>query len=131
MRTLALPWPPTVNTYWRHVVMGRSARVLLSREGRAYRDQVADAVLKQGPRPTLAGPLQVVLLAYPPDRRTRDLDNITKGILDGLTHALVYLDDSQIDDLRIVRRAVEKPGRVVVHISRLAVPVEDRIGGVA
>ena len=61
-----------------------------------------------------------------PDRRKRDLDNLHKGILDGLTHAGVWKDDSQIDDLRIYRcRAatgelvIEKPGRVVVTIEAI------------
>ena len=30
----------------------------------------------------------------------------------------VWKDDSQIDDLRIVRRGVESPGRVLVTVSR-------------
>jgi len=41
---LTLPWPPSVNRYWRSVPMGRGrgVRVLISREGRAFRrDAVA------------------------------------------------------------------------------------------
>ena len=36
---LTLPWPPSVNRYWRSVPMGRGrgVRVLISREGRAFR----------------------------------------------------------------------------------------------
>lgn len=119
MLTLTLPWPPSVNAYWRHVVMGRSARVLLSREGRDYRQRVADAVLEQRRGPAFIGRLQCVVYAYPPDRRKRDLDNLGKGLLDALAHAAVYLDDSQIDDLRIIRGAPEPKGRVVVHLTPL------------
>jgi Holliday junction resolvase RusA-like endonuclease len=46
---------------------------------------------------------RVVVEVYVPDRRKRDLDNLHKGILDSLTHAGVWGDDSQIDDLRIYR----------------------------
>lgn len=54
-----------------------------------------------------------------PDRRIRDLDNIKKALLDSLTHAGVYKDDFQIDDLRVVRREVVKGGYVIVHVAEL------------
>ncbi|NBW23084.1 MAG: RusA family crossover junction endodeoxyribonuclease, partial [Caulobacteraceae bacterium] len=44
--------------------------------------------------------------AFPPDKRKRDLDNVLKSLLDALTHANVWDDDSQIDDLRIYRNIV-------------------------
>ena len=47
--------------------------------------------------------LSVLINAYPPDRRKRDLDNILKSLLDALQHARVYPDDSQIDRLTIIR----------------------------
>ena len=37
---LELPFPPSVNRYWRHVGMGGGVRVLLSREGRRYKAAV-------------------------------------------------------------------------------------------
>lgn len=63
--------------------------------------------------------LAVEVEAYPPDRRRRDLDNIGKALLDSLEAASVFEDDGQIDDLRIVRCDVAKPGRVVVRIRRV------------
>lgn len=53
-----------------------------------------------------------------PDRRRRDLDNMPKALFDGLTHAGVWTDDSQIDDLRIVR-SWAAGGCVVVRIEAL------------
>lgn len=38
-----------------------------------------------------------------PDRRRRDLDNILKALFDALTHAGLWLDDSQIDFISISR----------------------------
>lgn len=115
--TLTLPYPPSINTYWRHV----GQRVLISANGRRYRRAVGDAVLLgigagQIAEDPLPGRLAVLVEAAPPDRRARDLDNILKALLDALTHAGVWLDDSQIDDLRIVRRGPERGGRVVVHV---------------
>ena len=114
MLEIDLPWPPSVNHYWRSVP-GKG--VLISEEGRFYRAEVADQVLIQRAGKRLAGRLRVNIQAYPPDRRRRDLDNMLKAILDSLTHAGVWLDDQQIDDLRIVRR--DLGGRVVVGVSEV------------
>ncbi|NBW20709.1 MAG: RusA family crossover junction endodeoxyribonuclease [Caulobacteraceae bacterium] len=61
-----------------------------------------------------AGSVRVVIEAFPPDRRKRDLDNILKSLLDALTHAGVWEDDSQIEDLRIYRSTIA--GMVKVRI---------------
>lgn len=109
--SLTLPWPPTVNTYWRHV----GARVLISREGRAYRQRVDRCVLVAG-RPRFgARRLAVQIDVFPPDRRRRDLDNLGKALLDALQAAGVYDDDGQID-LLLYRRRARGAGSVVVRI---------------
>lgn len=118
LQTINLPWPPTVNTYWRKW----KNRMVMSKKGRAYRINVKARVLTGKRFPVLKGRLQVRIDVFPPDRRKRDLDNLPKGILDGLQHAGVYEDDSQIDDLRIVRNPIEKGGRVHVEITELEEP---------
>ncbi len=106
---LCLPWPPSVNRYWRSV----GGKVLISREGREYRKAVVRKVSQLKP---LTGPLKVTLLARPPDRRRRDMDNLMKATLDSLAHANVYEDDSQIDDLRIKRGHVSPHGGEIVAV---------------
>ena len=54
-----------------------------------------------------------------PDKRRRDLDNITKALLDALSHANMFEDDEQIDDLHLIRMGVEKPGRVEVTVEEI------------
>ncbi len=110
--TLTLPWPPTVNHYWRNV----SGRTLISRKGREYREAVGWAVraAKASPWPESAR-LCVAIEAQAPDKRRRDLDNLPKSVLDALTDAGVWADDSQIDDLRIWRGPVGA-GQIVVTI---------------
>ena len=65
--------------------------------------------------------LAVTIRVYPPDRRRRDLDNLTKSILDLLTKAKVWIDDSQIDDLRIIRQNIVPNGRIEIEICQLPV----------
>jgi crossover junction endodeoxyribonuclease RusA len=98
-----LPYPPSVNHYWRHV----GAKVLVSREGRDYRRAVAVALFGCG---AMTGPLAVDVLARPPDRRRRDLDNLCKSLLDAMQHAGAYGDDSQVVDLRLRWREPKRPG---------------------
>jgi crossover junction endodeoxyribonuclease RusA len=97
MIELTLPWPPSVNRYWRTF----QGRMIISAEGRAYRKAVADQVLIQRGAKNLAGKLVVEIEAWRPDNRRRDLDNLLKAALDGCTHAGVWEDDSNIVDLRI------------------------------
>ncbi len=97
MIELTLPWPPSVNRYWRTF----QGRMLISAEGRTYRKDVADQVLIQRGAKHYAGKMRVEIEAWRPDNRRRDLDNLLKAVLDSCTHAGVWEDDSNIVDLRI------------------------------
>lgn len=128
---LELPFPPSVNRYWRHVGMGGGVRVLLSREGRRYKAAVwATVRARGGTGEPLTGRLAVDVRLYPPDRLRRDIDNFGgKALLDALTDAGVWQDDSQLDELRIRRCAVCPGGRCLVDIRRLDGATATRDGG--
>ena len=49
--------------------------------------------------------------------KVRDLDNLLKGVLDGLVAAGVMLDDNQIHDLRVVNSGeIVTGGKIVVSV---------------
>lgn len=117
MIKLVLPFPPSLNTYWRNV----QGRTIVSRAGRDYRRQVQiDVAARRLRDPSLpkglSQPLAVTLRVHAPDRRARDLDNLPKGLLDALTHAGLWEDDSLIDELHIYRCGPIKGGCVVVQV---------------
>lgn len=117
--TLELPWPPSVNHYWRSVLIGEHVRNLISAKGRAYKRNVGQAVLSQTigrQRKPIWGRVHVALTLYPPDRRQRDIDNSIKAVLDALTSAKVWSDDSQVDELHVTRSKVVQGGKAVVRI---------------
>lgn len=107
---LELPFPPTVNTYWRRV--GNSTKI--SEKGRKYARDIS--WLTRGKKIQEGKRVSIFVEAFMPDKRSRDLDNLFKALLDSLVKAGVLVDDSIIDELRIVRREVVKNGLVKVHI---------------
>ena len=115
--SLALPWAPSVNGYWRAF----RGRQILSKKGRVFRDDVLAAQAFFAPDlRDLSGRLEVTLELWAPDNRRRDIDNYIKAPLDALTHADVWGDDSQVDALHVYRRPVQgKPGKVLVTIEEL------------
>jgi crossover junction endodeoxyribonuclease RusA len=111
-----LPWPPSVNHYWK----SNGTRRYISPQARQWLEE-ALWLLKQarGGRPTIQGEVAVRIVAYPPDHRKRDLDNLLKPILDALTKSGIIEDDYQVADLHMTRRASEKPGKVQVVVEVL------------
>jgi len=108
---LELPYPPSVNHYYRHV--GR--RTLISREGRRFRDRVVAILASMGIRP-VDGPVELRIEVYPPDRRRRDLDNAMKAIWDSLEHGGAYHDDSQVTKVTAEMLDPAPGGRVIVRL---------------
>ena len=116
MTEIELPWPPSVNHVWRRV----GSKTILSAQGREYRKAVGEhCLLHKIANTRLSGRLSVRILVNPPDRRRRDIDNLTKVPLDALTHAGVWGDDSQIDELYIRRDEIKQGGTITIQITEL------------
>lgn len=96
-RHIVLGFPPSVNRYWRSV----RGRVLISAEGRAYREASLWIARAARLAPFGTEQIRVSIAAYLPDAHRRDADNLFKAPLDALAHAGVYADDSQIRKLSI------------------------------
>jgi len=125
-----LPWPPSTNRTFRSRAYrakntGRlRAMTYLSDEGRVYRQEVLRCVLEQGiQRNLLTGRLSVSIVACPPDRRARDLDNLLKSLLDSVRRAGLIRDDCDIDRLEIERWGVVPGGAVRVTITEIPAAV--------
>jgi len=108
-----LPWPPSVNHYYRHV----GPRVLISRDGRKYRENVVSLLKSEG-IPKFTGKVELHIELMPGDNRRRDVDNSLKCLLDTFTHGGLYDDDSQVYKLTVIKREPMPPnGMAYVRIN--------------
>jgi len=112
---ITLDFPPTVNSYYTKTKRG----IFISPKGRAFRECVSKACNEQGVYGIqLPCRLAVDVILYPPDRRTRDLDNYMKALLDSLTIAKIWEDDELIDNLNIHRgKVLSGAGKCALRIT--------------
>lgn len=110
-----LPWPPSVNHYW-----GRHGnRYFIKPQGKQFIQDVQNIVLISPKCPQIYDSrLSMSILASPPDKRVRDIDNLPKAILDAFKKAGVYKDDHQIKRLYIEMLDPQKPGTLKVQITK-------------
>ena len=129
---LILPYPPSVNDYWAKKVITPKLRktsksrkrlivlVFLTKRARQFRKDVALHVYEQiGKPPELRGRIAVIVRQFNGPGKVQDIDNSLKGLFDALEHCKVYRNDSQIDELLVVRKRRSAIGRVEVTIRPL------------
>lgn len=111
--TLTLPYPPSTNTAWRSIVIKGQPRVLLSREGRAFKKAVAAIATAMRIQP-LVGPIAYHLHVYRPQKQG-DLSNRQKVLEDAL-QGYAYENDDQISHFSAWRHDDKVNPRVVITI---------------
>lgn len=110
--SIPLPYPPSVNSYWRH----SRGITYISKKGREYRERVIDIIHGLHLNNRIKCRVAVKIYMAPPDRRARDIDNIEKCLFDALTHAEFWEDDSQIDYMVVERCQRFKGGKILIVI---------------
>lgn len=118
---LALPFPPTVNTYYRSPNCGAlRGKRLISEMGRKFKRNVCASVVQQcggTPKPTNVN-VGVDIALFPSDNRRWDPDNYNEVLFNVLTNARVWEDDNQVKQMAIEWGPIVKPGRVEITVSR-------------
>ncbi len=106
---LTLPYPPSVN----HLFASFNGRRILSKRGRDYKAEVLALCFANKIQP-LKGNIKVEYRAFRP-RKTGDLDNLNKSILDSLKGS-AFFDDKQIIEIHAFRFEDAKNPRVEIEI---------------
>lgn len=115
MLLLTLPYPPSVNTYWR----ANGKRRFISKAGVEFKTSVQEYVISNSIPKLGDARLRMDIVIRPRSRRIFDIDNLLKAILDSLMNAGVYDDDSQVDDLHITRGDPCPNGACIVVIEEI------------
>jgi len=111
---LVLPYPPSVNNYWRH----SRGRHYISDAGKSFRTEVwAETIRQRSGAPPISGPILMLVVAEPPDMRYRDVDNFEKALFDSLRYGRLYHDDHQIIKFCASWEAPVDKGRITVDVS--------------
>ena len=123
MRTekhVSLPWPPSTNALWRYTKRGvyRTAQ---------YMAYIAECqVLHMHRGPPFDAPVSMQIIAHPPDKRIRDLDNLSKSLCDVAVKLNLLEDDHWIHELHMCWAEKISKGKIDMTIRLLtAQPVKE------
>lgn len=112
---IKLPWAPSVNSIWR----SRAKQVYISKRYKEFLESSKCAVLAQKIHPIDGSDeLYVSISLYPPSKRSYDVDNRAKAILDALTNVGFWPDDSIVKKLTIEKKTPVSKGAVIVEVDR-------------
>ena len=119
---LVLPFPPSMNTYWRNF----RGRTVLSKAGREFKIAVQDYVIENNIPKFGERKLKITMILRPRDKRKVDIDNRIKAVLDSLQDAGVFDDDFQVDHLEMMRGEPIKFGAIHVVIEAVEDPRQSK-----
>lgn len=124
---MTLPFPPSLNHYWRCA----HGRFYISDEGKAYNNRVRlyanvpplsnSNVFKIQRNYPVSKKLELAVVChfYFSDNRRQDLDNLFKVLFDSMTKAGVWLDDSQVFEIaakKYLKRQHQTTPRVEMEV---------------
>jgi Holliday junction resolvase RusA-like endonuclease len=115
-----IPYPPSVNTIYRHRVMGKKVVTYKTPEHRTYVDAVGSSVRYAGLRNPMidtlpfVGNVSLIVRLFRP-RKAGDIDNRMKALFDSL-NGVAWKDDSQVVELHVYRREDKDDPRAELEI---------------
>ena len=113
----SLPYPPTVNHYHQPVRQGRGVRIIKGAKARAYQADAIAAIVAAGlDAECIDGPVRITITLNPPTLARYDVDGRPKGILDAITAAGFWLDDSQVQSMTVEKGVKAKGGNALIKV---------------
>lgn len=113
---LELPFPPTLNHY--RIPVKHPTKnycyLITAPEGKAYKAAIKRAIKNP---PKIQYNVHLSITFFPKTKAKFDIDNFLKALLDGLTEAGVWEDDSLVQSLYAEKGEAVKGGKVFVEIT--------------
>ena len=114
---LTLPWPPSVNKIWATTKKGNWYETKVSKDFKEFVIYYARSKKLTAFKP--ADRIFFKMLAFPPDNRRRDLDNLAKVVCDAMQDAKIYKDDCQIKRIFMEMMPKKEVGMVTVTLETM------------
>jgi len=103
---ISIPWKHLVSKNNKTILL-KGRRPALTKEYREGKEESHRIALEQYDGKPIEGSVNIVFRFFPPDKRRRDIFNYQEMLCDGI-EGVVYVNDVQIDDGRVLRRKVSK-----------------------
>lgn len=119
MIKLELPFPPSVNSYWRYTSVGnKKGRHIISPAGQKFKSMACTMIAKQLMKKpvTITADVEVNIVFHKPDKKIRDLDNLVKALFDVITQMGIWKDDSLVSKMTVQWGENIKGGKTVIEI---------------
>ncbi len=110
--------PKSTSHIYKMTCRGRFASMYMSKAGKDLKSSYIKQIGEQYTAKTLTNPLKMTLVIFFGTKRKSDWDNFNKLVCDALT-GLVYEDDSQIMDGRVIKNYDKVNPRIEVEIQNL------------
>ena len=110
--------PKSTNNIYKSMCRGRFASVYMSKEGKDLKESYSKQAFSQFKGKPLEVDIQASITLYHGTHRRSDIDNFNKILFDSLT-GIVWIDDSQIMSLTIVKSYDKDNPRIEIEINEL------------
>ncbi len=116
MKTIILHGEPKSTSHiYKMTCRGRFASMYMSKEGKMIKESYIKQTKLQWANKAIKGDVRVYIELYFGTKRKSDIDNFGKLLLDSLT-GICWVDDSQIVDMRVVKKYDKNKGRIEITI---------------
>lgn len=123
---IELPVPPSVNAYKKigKTVRTKSGKIYQQRvnspETIAFYYQVFMKIKAQGIKSFQGATISVEIQYHPSSKRSFDLDNILKVLLDSLQRGGLFDNDKQVARLLVEKCGIVSGGKIIVRIKEIS-----------
>lgn len=110
--------PKSTNTIYRNHCKFGFPTNYMSKEGKSLKESYQWQIKSQYHGKPLLGSVKLTATLFFGTKRTQDIDNFNKLVLDALS-GLVYEDDKQIQEMTVKKDYCKKNPRIELHITSL------------